>query len=440
MVVARLDSLVRDAVATPIPGVSVAVVKGSDTLYLGGAGYRNVEQKLPAERGTVYRIGSITKQFTSSAIMQLVEKGRLHLTDTLGTLLPEYPQWRGITLRQLLNHTSGIHSYTSNRTWAATWSRPLTPAQVVDFVKDDTLDFAPGSAYRYNNTGYVLLGIILERVTGTPYATLMQRSFFTPLGMQSAGYCPSRATDPSHAAGYAAVGGKMEPAEYLDMSHPFSAGALCMSVPDYLRWQTALTSGRVVSMASYAQMSTGDTVNNGQRTGYGFGLMQGQLGKHPMIMHNGGVHGFSTDQRWLPSDSLRVVVFVNAGTPETGRLAGNLAAAVLGEPLRARPEPAVARPTVPLAAADRARYEGTYALARPTGSALKIRIWAEGDGLLSQAEGPGQGKIPLLYRGNDTFGAEFDPTLQITVLFENGKAVRARLQQRGNTLEGPRVP
>ena len=437
-VVARLDSLADDFVRNaPSAGATFAVVHRGDTLLLRGAGEQDRERHLVADRQTVYRIGSLTKQFTSAAIMRLVESGRLHLTDTLGTLLPQYPQWSRVTLRQLLNHTSGIHSYTASPTWATTWNNELSPTQIVDFVVKDTFDFAPGTLYRYNNTGYVLLGAILERVTGRHYAEHLAQTMFSPLGMRSAVYCPSRMTEPTHAAGYALSNAQLSPAVFLDMSHPFSAGALCMSVPDFLRWQRALRDGRVVTPATYALMSTSDTTANGVRTNYGFGLASGRLGTHAVVRHGGGVNGFNTSELWFPDDSLQVIVFANTAGSNPDLVATNLAFAVLGLPLQGRPATLVA---VPLPATDRAKYEGTYDLALPGSGVLTLKIWAEGDALVSQAEGPGQGKIALRYVGNDTFGADFDPSLRIAILFENGRAARARLTQGGGTIEGSRRP
>ena len=437
-VVARLDSLADDFVRNaPAAGATFAVVHHGDTLLLRGAGEKDREHHLSADRQTVYRLGSLTKQFTSAAIMRLVESGRLHLTDTLGVLLPEYPQWSHVTLRQLLNHTSGIHSYTSNEAWAATWNNDLTPAQIVEFVVKDTFDFAPGTRYRYNNTGYVLLGAVLERVTGRPYAEHLTQTFFSPLGMRSAVYCPSRMTDPAHAAGYSLSKGELSPAVYLSMSHPFSAGALCMSVTDFLRWQSALRDGRIVNPATYALMSASDTTSNGARTGYGFGLASGRLGAHAIVRHGGAVNGFNTSELWFPDDSLQVVVFANTAGSNPDLVASNMASAVLGVPLQPRPVPLVA---LPLPAADRAKYEGTYDLALPNGAVLPLKIWVDGDALVSQAEGPGQGKIVLRYLGKDTFGADFDPSLRITIMFENGKPARARLTQGGGSIEGSRRP
>jgi CubicO group peptidase (beta-lactamase class C family) len=327
----RLDSLSRAWLAIgPSAGASIAVVRASDTLLLEGLGERDHERALPATSATVYRIGSITKQFTSAAIMQLVEQGKIGLGDPLTKYLPEYPQWRSVTVRQLLNHTSGIHSYTANRDWATTWGEDLTPARLVAFVAKDTFDFAPGTQYRYNNTGYVLLGMLLDRVTGTPYPALMRDHFFVPLGMRSAAYCPSNPTRTDDARGYDRGATEIKPAKFMSMTHPYSAGALCMSVMDYLRWQSALTSGHVVTTASYTMMSTSDTLAGGKPVNYGFGLAPGLLGAHRVVQHSGGVNGFNTSQMWFPDDSLRVVVFSNTVGSNPDRLARTLASAVLG--------------------------------------------------------------------------------------------------------------
>jgi D-alanyl-D-alanine carboxypeptidase len=340
VLVRRLDSLSRAWLASgPSAGASVAVVRGRDTLLLEGLGERDHERALPATPATVYRIGSITKQFTSAAIMQLVEQGKIGLDDPMTKYLPEYPQWRGVTMRQLLNHTSGIHSYTANPDWVKTWGDDLTPAQLVAFVAKDTFDFAPATAYRYNNTGYVLLGMILDRVTKKPYPDLMRQRFFAPLGMRSAEYCPSNPTRTDDARGYDRTATGIAASKYLDMSHPYSAGALCMSVLDYLRWQSALTSGRVVTPASYALMSTSDTLTNGKPVNYGFGLAPGLLGTHRVVQHTGGVNGFNTAQMWFPDDSLRVVVFSNTVGSNPNALARTLAAATLGITLPAPPAP-----------------------------------------------------------------------------------------------------
>ena len=438
VLVARLDSLTQAFLAEgPRAGVTVAVIRGSDTLLLRGAGERDRERHLPATTTTVYQIGSITKQFTAAAVMQLVEQHRIALTDPLTKYLPQYPQWSAVTIQQLLDHTSGIHSYSSSTEWRRHWSADVTPAQLLDLVARDTFDFAPGTQWRYDNSGYVLLGLILERVTGRPYGELMIERFFRPLGMRTASYCPTRAADTLSALGYLSQQGALVPAIYLSTTHWYAAGALCMSVPDFLRWQTALTGGGVVSAASFARMSTSDSAS-GEPTRYGFGLALGRLGAHRFVWHDGGVSGFSSDQLWFPDDSLRVVAFTN--TESVGAIhpfATNLAAVVLGLPLL----PTVATPTiVALPAADRDRFIGTYDIATPAGRTLVLHVFADGTGLGARAEGPGQSAFSLLYYGNNLFGAEFDRSLRLRFVVDDGHTDRVVKVQRGVVMEGAKRP
>jgi CubicO group peptidase (beta-lactamase class C family) len=436
--VSRVDSLAADFLSSShTPAVSVAVLRGMDTLVMKGYGDASTDPRREATASTVYRIGSITKQFTSSAIMRLVERGKLSLDDPMSKYLPDVPlHGRTVTIRQLLNHTSGIHSYTSDPEWAKTWAQDLTPRQIVAFVDKDTFDFAPGTGYRYNNTGYVLLGMIIEKVTGEPYATYLQHDLFTPLALRQTSYCPTRPTDPSFAAGYSSSGGTAKPAAFLSMTHPFSAGALCSTVRDLVIWQRALAGGRVLNARSYALMTIADTLNSGKRLNYGFGLVPGSLGGHRSIGHGGGVHGFTTSSIYFPDDSVNVVVFSNSDRgPDP--LALNISRAVFGLPLVAGPKPLIA---VPLADVDRDQLPGVYDLAPPSGEKFVIHVMVENGQLMTQAEGQGQGKFPLVHLGKLQFGAAFDPSLRLTFISENGKVTKLRLEQGGGTMEGPRRP
>jgi CubicO group peptidase (beta-lactamase class C family) len=331
--VARIDSLIRDHLASaPAASAAVAVVKGSDTIVMRGYGFADLDARRAAGPTTIYEIGSITKQFTSSAIMRLVEQGKINLDDDLSKYLPRFPlQGNHVTIRQLLNHTSGIHSYTSSPAWRPHWAQDLTPDSIVGFIASDPFDFAPGTAWRYNNTGYVLLGMVIERVTGEPYARYLREQFFKPLGLRQTTYCPApRDRDTSYATGYSPHGTLLVPAEYLSMTHPFSAGALCSSVRDYLVWQRALHGGRVVSAHSYSLMTTPDTLANGTRLTYGFGLAVAEIDGHHGIAHSGGINGYTTSQIYFPADSLSVIVFTNTDGRGPDRTAGDIARAVFG--------------------------------------------------------------------------------------------------------------
>ena len=201
---ARADSLVFTYLAeSHAPSASFAVIRGNDTLAFGAHGLANVDTWRTPTATTIYEIGSNTKQFTSAAIMRLVEQGRVKLDDDLSKYVPQFPlQGKKVSIRQLLNQTSGIHSYTSSPAWAKTWNDELSPDAIIKFVAADTFDFAPGTAYRYNNTGYVLLGMVIEKASGQKYANYLDAQFFKPLGLRQTSYCPSKTSDPAFALGY----------------------------------------------------------------------------------------------------------------------------------------------------------------------------------------------------------------------------------------------
>lgn len=434
----RVDSLAADFLATShTPAISVAVLRGRDTLVMKGYGEAGIELRRPATASTVYRIGSITKQFTASEIMRLAERGKLSIDDPITKYLPDVPtHGRTIAIRRLLNHTSGIHNYTAEPEWRKRWTEELSPRQIVAFVDHDSLDFEPGNVWEYSNTNYVLLGMIIEKVTGQPYASVLQHELFGPLGLTQTSYCPSRPSDAAFAEGYSVQTGTAKPAEYLSMTQPFAAGALCSTVRDLVKWHRALAGGRVVTAKSYAQMTTPDTLNSGKRLDYGFGLAVGRLGAHRAVGHSGGINGFTTTGNYYPDDSVNVVVFSNADAgPDP--LAANIARAVFALPLVARPKPVVA---APLPDSVRDRVAGTYDLKPQSGGTFVVHVTVENGQVMTQAEGAGQGKFPLIYAGGWTFGAQFDPSLRVTFLRENGAVARMRLEQGGGTMEGPRRP
>jgi len=430
----RADSLVKAFMrASNTSAVSVAVVRGRDTLALAGFGVADKAAHRPATATTIYRIGSITKQFTAAAIMRLVDEKRLSLDDDLSKYVPNFPlQGHHVTIRQLLNHTSGIHNYTAVPAWRSHWAEAMTPDSIVSLVADKPFDFTPGNAWSYSNTGYVLLGMVIEKVTKRPYADYLRDVFFRPLGLHSTSYCPSHPTDPAFAAGYDPSGAD---APYLNMTQPFAAGALCSTVGDLVRWQRALAMGKVVSAASYAQMTTPDTLNGGKRLDYGFGLGTGTFFNHRFVSHDGGINGFQSSAFYFPDDTLNVVVFTNnGGGPSPNALALNLVRLAYGM----NPAPPMP-PAAPLDATLRERVQGTYNLQLPNGGVLPLRVFSDGDRLLAQ--GQGQPANPLVYFGNDVFGIAADPSIRITFFFDaNRTPTKLTLLQGGVTLDGPRAP
>lgn len=308
---ARVDALVaryqRDTYA---PGVSVAVIRaGRDTLVYRGYGLANLEHDVAATPETVYRIGSITKQFTAAAILRLAEQGRLSLDDSIGRHLPGAPAaWRGARIRQVLNHTSGIPASFVGA--VQEWNE-LTPELLVPLLASEPLDFPPGTEFRYSNLGYLVLGLLIEKVTGQPYAIHIESALLRPLGLRATRYCDVEPVIEHRASGYDAHDTVLVNAAYNPMRIPFSAGALCSTVGDLAAWNRALATGRVVSPASWARMTTPEGA--ARSSGYGYGLFALPVDGHPSLGHGGAVEGFRAINAYLPDDSLSVTILTNLG-------------------------------------------------------------------------------------------------------------------------------
>ena len=262
-------------------------------------------------------IASLTKQFTAAAIMRLVEQGKVRLDDGISQYVPSFPlQGHRVTIRHLLTHTSGIHNYTAKPEWRAHWAEDLTPDSIVGFVVRDTFDFAPGAKLQYSNTGYILLGMIIERVAGRSYGAFLDDEFFRPLRLSRTHYCEKNPTDPNVAKGYSTRNGALVPAEYLSLTHPFAAGAICSTAADMARWEALFHRGQVLSPRSYQLMTSPTLLSSGARANYGFGLSiinmdVAGLGSRRTIAHNGAINGYLTQQIYVPADSLAVVVLTN---------------------------------------------------------------------------------------------------------------------------------
>jgi CubicO group peptidase (beta-lactamase class C family) len=427
------DSLARAFVAEKMsPSVAVALVRGADTILMEGYGKADLENDVPATAHSVYRIGSVTKQFTAAEVMQLVEQGKVRVEDSIGTYLPNLPAaWRPVTVKQLLNHTSGIPSYTGlGPVWRARWGEEMPPDTIVALTAAKALDFAPGSNWAYNNSGYVILGMLVEKVTGRSWGDDLEQRFAKPLGLPDTRNCLTQPLVPRRAQGYEPAAGGWRNAAFLAMTQPFSAGAMCSTVGDLARWNRALHTGKVVSAASYQLMTTPDGAAGTGARRYGFGLMLDSVGNRPAITHGGGINGFITANTWVPSAELSITVLTNSGSARSQDLLRQLGRAALGVPLDRPP------PTVPLAAADRRRYVGVYALSMG-GAVREFTVAESGDGLTGQM--PGQGASPIRHLGNHTFGVSFDPAVRLVFTVEGDRAVKMTLVQGGRRIEGPRV-
>ena len=427
---ASLDSLAASAFAkNHLPAMSVAIIKGRDTLLMKGYGLADLENEVPATAQTVYRIGSITKQFTSATVLRLAERGKLSLGDTITKFLTGFPlQGNVVTVRQLLNHTSGIPSYTGlGPRWSRTMRQDVPPDSLVALVSGLPFDFPPGTQWRYNNSGYVMLGMIIEKVTGQPYGSYLRDSLLAPLGLTSTTYCDQRPLIKHRAQGYEpADNGGFVNAQPLSMTQPFAAGALCSTVGDLAAWTRALFDGRVVNPMSLAAMTTPDKLADGKPLQYGFGLGVATLDGHRAIEHGGGINGFITFLSYLPDDTLTVVVLTNSGAANPDAIARRLARRALGI---AEPRPK----DLALGAAELANFAGNYAQ-----GTVRIAVVARSGGLY--LDGPGLGGR-LLYQGGGMFVFENDPDMRVALVPSTSRANQLLITAAGSAIfRGARVP
>ncbi len=319
--VAGLESTLAGRLPPDGPAVVVLVARDGKILFDHGYGAADREKQIPATPETRFRIGSVTKQFTAAAILRLAQDGRLSIDDTLAKYFPGYPGGDKITLRHLLTHTSGLHDFTQHPDFFARVTKPIAPADLVAWFQDDPPDFPPGEQFSYCNTGYVLLGQIVEKVSGLSRGDYLQKQFFGPLGMHDTGVWHN-ATPPGHAAkGYSLVrkasGKQLAPALDWDMSWAGGAGDLYSTAGDLWRWTEALQGGRVLAPGGLRDMETEISVPNKETLTlrYGMGLYHSDIGGLPVIGHNGGLQGFLSEVMWFPDQKMTVVA-LTAAMPE----------------------------------------------------------------------------------------------------------------------------
>jgi len=311
---AALEATLSARVAPDGPSVVVLVARDGKILFAHGYGFADRENKIPATPETRFRIGSVTKQFTAAAILTLQEQGKLSIEDTLDKYFPGYPGGDKITLHQMLNHTSGLHNYTAHPDFLARVTQPIKPSDLVAWFQDDPPDFPPGEQFSYSNTNYVLLGQIVEKVSGMSYGDYLQKQFFGPLGLHDTGVWQN-ATPPDHGAkGYSFDGKQVVPALDWDMSWAGGAGELYSTVGDLWRWTEALHGGRVLSPTSLQEMTTVATVTKKETLTlqYGMGMYHTSIDWLPAMGHNGGVNGYLSEVMWLPGEKVTVVALSNS--------------------------------------------------------------------------------------------------------------------------------
>jgi len=337
----RIDSVVKAEMARQkIPGVAVAVIKGGEVMLAKGFGEANVEHHVPVTPETVFQSGSVGKQFTSAAVMLLVQDGKLALKDSITKFFPDAPaSWKGITVRHLLTHTSGIPDYTTD---AMDYRRDYTEDDIVQIASKLTPEFPPGSRWNYSNTGYVLLGIIIHKVSGQFYGDVLRERVFKPLGMQSARVISEADIVPHRAAGYDLVKAELKNQEWVSPTLNTTAdGSLYLSLQDYIAWDRGLRAKKILAPESWATVFTPATLTSGKRYPYGFGWSIDTVVGKLRIHHGGAWQGFQTYISRYIGDDMTVVALSNLGPSEPSAIVDGIAG-ILDPALAAKPPKPIA--------------------------------------------------------------------------------------------------
>ena len=314
--IARMEEVIQSFVAERQFMGAVLVARGSDILLDKGYGFANLEWNVPASPKTKFRLGSITKQFTAAAILLLEERGKLNVNDPVKKYMSDAPAtWDKITIFNLLTHTSGIPNFTDFPDYASLEPFAATPTQLVARFRDKPLEFQPGERWNYSNSGYVLLGYLIEKISGEKYEQFVQENIFKPLGMTDSGYDSNAEVIQNRASGYSPSANGLVNAGYINMTIPLSAGGLYSTVHDLLRWEQSLFGGKLLSSASLKEMTSPF------KSDYAFGLQVRKVNGHQLIDHGGGIEGFNTELAYYRVDKLTVVVLgnVNGAAPRGNR-------------------------------------------------------------------------------------------------------------------------
>ena len=395
---------------------AVMVARDGKPLLAKGYGKANFEWDIPNSPDTKFRLGSITKQFTGMAVLLLEERGKLSVNDPLSKLLPEVPEtWKSVTIHHLLTHTSGIPNFTALPDYNKLKRTSTGPIDTARNLFDKPLEFDPGTKMKYSNTGYILLGAIVERAAGVTYDEFLRKNILDPLGMNDTGYDWNRTVIARRASGYTDGGRGPVNADFIDMLIPHAAGALYSTVNDFIKWDAALRDGKILKPESYEKYFK-PALNN-----YAYGWAVETKNNVLRQSHGGGIDGFSTMFVRIPSEKLSVAVFANVLPNQGGKLAEDLVSLALGEDV---PKP-TKRARIEVPEATLKQYVGEYEL-RPD---FVLTVSVENGQLVTQATN--QPKIPVLAESETVF---YPTVIDATITFqkdESGKITGLILDQNG---------
>lgn len=387
----KMDSLAQPIIdSSKAAGIVIAAFKGNEKTLLKSYGYADLEfkTKLPADAS--FEIGSVTKQFTAAAILQQVDSGKVNLDDDITKYIRFNTQGHKVTIRQLLSHTSGIKGYTELPVFEEIGMRRYSRDTLLRVVEKEKFDFNPGDALIYNNTGFFMLGLILEKITGMKYEDYIQKNLFDRAGMKHSYYCSESKIIPNQAHGYDTGEKGLQHAGYLDQTWPYAAGSLCSTAEDLVKWDQALHYGKILNEKMYKEFLSPTVLNDGSVTHYAKGITVTEDHGQTMIEHGGGINGFLTENRYYPKEDLSIVVLINSTGPVApGMIANHVADQILGSYV----------PAIKTYVGDLNKYIGTYE-GRGRGEDIKVIVSKKDSNLVIQQEDK---VTPLVFNHDDTW-------------------------------------
>ncbi|MBK8608508.1 MAG: serine hydrolase [Chitinophagaceae bacterium] len=404
----QFDKLLSAEYKPGEPGAAVLIAKNGKVIYRKAFGNADLELNVPMKAENVFELGSITKQFTAVSVLMLMEQGKLQLDNSITRFIPDYPtQGKKITVHQLLNHTSGIKSYTDMDNFKKLARTDMSPTELIDVFKNEPMDFDPGEKWKYNNSGYILLGYIIEKVSGQSYASFIENNIFKKLGMTHSYYGSQSALIPNRAKGYQPKEKGFENADYLSMTLPYAAGSLMSTVDDMLLWSQAIHNNTLISSKSKEKAFTNYKLNNGDADYYGYGWQPNEINGIATVEHGGGIFGYTTMGIYAPAENLYAIVLTNTSGKSPTDITIKLAALALGKPY-------ATKPLLQLTREQLQQWVGTYEFV----NGVLRTISLENDTLYSQREG--STKLKLIPTGTASFNFE-GTTTQYEFAVENGK-------------------
>ncbi len=418
----QFDEMLNAQFSADEPGATALVAIDGKIVYHKAFGMANLELDVRMEPDMVFEIGSITKQFTAVAILMLMEQGKLKLDDDITKFIEDYPtHGHKITIHHLLNHTSGIKSYTSLESWVPVWRKDFEPAGLIDLFKNEPMDFAPGEEWRYNNSAYFILGYIIEKASGQSYEQFIESNIFKPLGMNASRYGSHSEIIKKRASGYQNNGTYVN-AEYLSLTQPYAAGSLMSTVEDLFIWNRAIRSNKLVKKESIALAFTNYQLNNGEQTNYGYGWGINEIKGSQTLEHSGGIFGYVTNSIYLPDEDVFVAIYSNCDCNDPGTVSTKMAAIAIGKPYLGEED------AIKVKRSDLEKLVGVYDFDDNSSRSITL----EGDQLYSQKTG--SSKFKIFPTGENTFS--YKGSLATIQFEKHGNETKALFSSRMLKLEG----